>query len=385
MKRIAVVTSTRAEFGLLSPLIRLLRTKEDADFVCELIVTGTHLSEYHGHTIDEIYAAGFRVDHEVEVSVQATNALDIARNQADVVVKFTDLFARMQYDAIIVLGDRYEMQMVAIAASNTRTAIIHLCGGDTTEGAVDESVRHSITKMSQIHFVTNEDSKKRVIQLGENPNRVFNVGSTSVDNILNMDFFTKEEALKSVDLPMCRYAIGTYHPITLESRDIEADVMNLINVIKQHSELEFLFTMANADQGGDKVNEIFKREAMAVSNLHFYSSLGIKRYLSLMRYAEFVIGNSSSGIVETPIFRVPTVNIGDRQKGRLQSKSVINCGSGEADIDTAIQTAMSQSFRESIRDVVSPYGNGHAAETMVDIIMDVLKKPIELKKQFYEV
>lgn len=384
MKKIAVITSTRAEFGLLLPLVKQLRTKENQDFVCQLIVTGTHLSREHGYTLTEINETGQRVDKTVKIRIDSFDELDIALNQADTIVKFTTLFIEERYDAIIILGDRYEMQMIAIAATNVRVPIIHLCGGDTTEGAIDESIRHSITKMSYLHLVTNDDSRRRVIQLGENPNRVHNVGSTSIDNILNMNLLSKREALDSVDMGDCRYAIGTYHPVTLENHDVEKDVMSLIKVVERHTDIEFIITKANADQGGDWINSILEREEQRIANLHVFSSLGIKRYLSLMKYAEFVIGNSSSGIVEAPAFRVPTVNIGDRQKGRLQSGSTINCGVSETEIESAIETVLSPEFCENLDKVISPYGDGYAAEKMAKIIEETIQLPIDLKKKFYD-
>ena len=213
MNKIAVITATRAEYGLLSPVIRELRKQENDSFRVDLIVTGTHLSDKYGITIEEISE---RIDHKIEIPIASENELDISKNQAETLVKFTVLFSEEKYDAIIILGDRYEMLSVAIAAGNTRTPVFHLCGGDTTEGAIDEWIRHSITKISYLHFVTNETSRKRVIQLGEDPSRVFNYGSTSIDNILTVADMNKEEALESVGLTDCRYALCTYHPVTMD-------------------------------------------------------------------------------------------------------------------------------------------------------------------------
>ena len=210
MKRIAVVTATRAEYGLLSPVIKELRERETDDLRVELIVTGTHLSAKYGKTIEEI---NDRIDYEIEISVVSDSELDISKNQAEALVKFTELFIKEKYDAVLLLGDRYETLAVAIAAGNTRTPIFHLCGGDTTEGALDEWIRHSITKISYLHFVTNEESRRRVIQLGEDPERVFNYGSTSIDNILTVADMRKTEALERFGLSDCRYALCTYHPV----------------------------------------------------------------------------------------------------------------------------------------------------------------------------
>jgi GDP/UDP-N,N'-diacetylbacillosamine 2-epimerase (hydrolysing) len=388
MKNLAVVTSTRAEYGLLQPVIQRLRKYENQDggksFKLTLIVTGTHLSEKHGMTINEIRDAGVRIDEIIEIGLECGTPVDIARNQADVLVKFTELFVREKYTAVMLLGDRYEMQMVAVSATNAGIPILHLCGGDTTEGAVDEAVRHSITKMSWLHFVTNEDSRRRVIQLGEEPSRVFNVGSTGVDNILHMDLMEKVEALASVGLGDCRYAVGTYHPVTLEQQDIEKDVMALVEAVKAFPEIQFIITKANVDRGGDLINSILEREDAETHNMHVFASLGVKRYLSLMKFSEFVIGNSSSGIAEAPSFQVPTVNIGDRQKGRREAESTINCGTGADDIKKAIEKALSPEFKEKASMVKSPYGDGNASERIAEIVMKKLDEPINLKKKFYD-
>ena len=454
MKKIAVVTATRAEYGLLAPVVRELRKYEDADsnsnfdFInsttlkVDLIVTGTHLSEAYGMTIDEIQE---RIDKKIVISVKSENSLDISKNQAETLVKFTELFQTEQYNAVLLLGDRYETLAIAIAAGNTRTPIFHLCGGDTTEGAMDEWIRHSITKMAYLHFVTNEESRKRVIQLGEAPKRVFNYGSTSIDNILANDDMDWREALDSLGLgkirhkkerthskvecktedgyskngheyementyfcecghaknsiekncdelaedqeDMCehRYALCTYHPVTMENGTVDEQIEQFLEAIKAFPEIEFIVTKSNADQGGARINELLDMAETKIQNLHVFTSLGTKRYLALMRHAEFVLGNSSSGIVETPAFHIPTVNIGDRQKGRLQSESTVNCGTDAADIIAAIKVALSEEHRALCKTVVSPYGDGHAAVRIAKKTVEtVMNGEIDLKKKFYD-
>lgn len=381
MKKIAIITATRAEYSLLSPVIKELRKKENDDLKVDLIVTGTHLSEQYGMTIEEIRD---RIDYKIPISVKSDVELDISKNQAEVLVKFTELFSTEKYNVILLLGDRYETLAIAIAAGNTKTPIFHLCGGDTTEGAIDEWIRHSITKISYLHFVTNEESRKRVIQLGENPERVFNYGSTSIDNILTVVNMGKEEALESIGLGECKYALSTYHPVTMESSGVDRQIEEFLNAINAFPEIQFIVTKSNADQGGARINELFEEAKGQIKNIHVYTSLGVRRYLSLMRYAEFVLGNSSSGIIEAPAFCVPTVNIGDRQKGRLQSASVINCASDTDSIVTAIRTALSNEHRSICEKVMSPYGDGHAAEKIVDKTIEMVKKGrIDLKKKFY--
>lgn len=381
MKKIAVVTATRAEYGLLSPVIKELRRYEDREFYVELIVTGTHLSSSYGLTVDEI---DDRIDCRIPISVKSDSEADISRNQAEAVVKFTDLFLEKKYNAVLLLGDRYETLAIAIAAGNTRTPTFHLCGGDTTEGALDEWIRHSITKISYLHFVTNEDSRKRVIQLGEDPSRVFNYGSTSIDNIIRIADMSKVDALKSVRLKDCRYALCTYHPVTMEGGSVDGQIAEFLEAIKAFPEIEFIVTKSNADQGGARINELLDEAAPKLDNLHVFTSLGVRRYLSLMKHSEFVLGNSSSGIIETPAFQIPTVNIGDRQKGRLQTESIINCGTKSEEIVTAVLKALAVE-RKGDGEIVCPYGDGNAAKKIAEKSMEtVVNGRIDLKKKFYD-
>ncbi len=383
MKKIAVITATRAEYGLLSPVIKELRLYESEELKIELIVTGTHLSEKYGMTIKEI---DDRTDHLILISVKSNSETDISVNQAETLIKFTDLFMKEHYNAVILLGDRYETLAIAIAAGNTRTPIFHLCGGDTTEGALDEWIRHSITKISYLHFVTNEESRKRVIQLGEDPKRVFNFGSTSVDNIIRVADMSKIEVLSSIGLEDCKYALCTYHPVTMESGDVNKQISEFLKAIKTFPEIEFIVTKSNADQGGAKINELLDVAENTLLNLHVFTSLGVRRYLSLMKYAEFVLGNSSSGIIETPVFHIPTVNIGDRQKGRLQSESIINCEADKDSIQCAIKTAISAEHKMICHTIISPYGSGNAAKNIAaEAIRVVMDERINLKKKFYDI
>ena len=382
MKKIAVVTATRAEYGLLSPVVRELRKYENDELRVDLIVTGTHLSELYGMTVNEITE---RIDFKIPISVCSNNEADISEDQADALVKFTHLLLRRKYNAVLLLGDRYETLAIAIAAGNTRTPIFHLCGGDTTEGALDEWIRHSITKISYLHFVTNEESKNRVIQLGEDPSRVFNYGSTSIDNILTIADMSKKEALDSIGLIDCQYALCTYHPATMEGGSVDDQIIDFLSAINAFPNIQFIVTKSNADQGGARINELLDEAADAIKNLHVFTSLGVRRYLSLMKYAEFVLGNSSSGIIESPAFHVPTVNVGDRQRGRLQSESIINCGTRNVEIIEAIKIALSKEHKFICNGVISPYGDGNAAVQIASkTIETVINGRIDLKKKFYD-
>ena len=381
--KIAVVTATRAEYGLLSPVIRELRKQENSELIIDLIVTGTHLSEQYGMTINDITE---RVDYKIPISVKSDTELNISMNQAETLVKFTELFLKENYSAVLLLGDRYETLAVAIAAGNTRTPVFHLCGGDTTEGALDEWIRHSITKISYLHFVTNEEGRKRVIQLGENPDRVFNFGSTSIDNILTVADMDRVEALASIGLNDCEYALCTYHPVTMEGGNVDWQIDEFLSAVQSFPYLQFIVTKANADQGGARINELLDDAEKKIRNLKVFASLGIRRYLSLMKYSEFVLGKSSSGIIETPAFHVPTVNIGDRQKGRLQSESIINCEPDKDSIVNAIKNAMTDEHKNLCKAVISPYGDGCAGRRIANKTIDEVKNTtINLKKKFYSI
>lgn len=384
MKKVAIVTATRAEYGLLHPVIVELRKYENEDFKVELIVTGTHLSDLYGYTKNDIVNDGIRIDKCIEIPVLSDSELSICNNQSITLAAFAKCFEQESYCGIVLLGDRYETLMIAIAAANMRIPIFHLYGGDTTEGAIDEYIRHSITKMSYLHFAATEVSRKRIIQLGESPERVFNFGATGTDNILNMELMSKEEALNSIDLPACKFALCTYHPVTMLTENIEANLLELLDALSSFPNEIFIVTKANADVGGALINSVLDREAAKRDNIRVYSSLGIKRYLSLMKYADAVIGNSSSGIYEAPVFKIPTVNIGDRQRGRLQADSVINCGTNTNEIIEAIKQAFLPETMMECKKIKNPYGDGKAAINISKKIYNAINSDINLMKEFYD-
>ena len=386
MKMIAVVTATRAEYGLLMPVIKALRGYESAGMRVELIVTGTHLDPGYGFTVQEIEADGLRIDERIPIPVASGSAVDISNNQAETLKQFALLFEKKQYDAILLLGDRYEILAVAVAAGNSGTPIFHLAGGDTTEGAVDEWVRHSVTKMAYLHFVTNEGSRRRVLQMGEDRGRVFNYGSTSMDNIMRLATLSKEEALGSIGLPLCDYALCTYHPVTMGQGGTVGKIKDFLDAIKCFPGIEFIATKSNADLGGANINALLEEAGGKIKNLHVFASLGAARYLSLMRHAEFVLGNSSSGIIEAPAFRIPTINIGDRQRGRLQAGSILNCGETKEAIVEAVSQARTEAFRAHCKDVGSPYGEGDASVRIAEKVFETVGKgKIDLKKKFCDI
>ena len=386
MKRMAVVTMARAEYGLIAPVLRELRMYEDTGFGVDLVVSGMHLDESFGLTVREIEESGDRIDYRLPVTVKADSEEDTAKTFSETLMVFAAHFRQKHYDAVLMLGDRYEMLAAAVAAGMTRTPVFHMCGGDTTEGAMDEWIRHSISKIAYLHFVSNEISRKRVIQLGEAPERVLNYGSTSLDNIYSIPEMSKKEILQSAGLAECDYALCTWHPVTMDQGSGDEEIKTLLEVMTRFPDITFIVTKANSDPSGNRINQLLEREQKRIHNMHLYSSLGVKRYISLMRHCSFVLGNSSSGIIEAPACGVPTINIGDRQKGRLRADSVIDCGTALEEICEAIQKARSPAFMDICKKIVSPYGDGQTAKRIAVKCMEVLKNGrIDLKKHFYDI
>lgn len=380
MKKVAIVTATRAEYGLLTPLIR--RVDEDKEMELDLLVTGTHLSNKYGYTINDIRKDGFFIAHEIPILETGNTSFDISLTMANALKGFAECFRDDRPDVVVILGDRTEMLGVAAAAVNERIPIAHIHGGEVTEGAVDDCIRHSLTKMSYLHFTCTEAYRKRVIQLGENPERVFNVGSLGVENIKNMQFMELKELELSTGFPLNkRYAVVTFHPVTLEGNTSEGQVHELCAVMEERQDIFFLITAANADEGGERINRLFMEYAEKHVNGGFIYSLGIKRYLSAIRHAVFILGNSSSGILEAPVLGVPTVNIGERQKGRLMAETIINCAPEKEDIVQAVNKAVQKEHFPT-----DMYGDGTASKQIVEIIKEQFSRgKIDLKKKFYNI
>lgn len=387
MKKLAIVTTTRADYGLLHPIIKGFSKLEDEAFKLILIVTGTHLVEKFGYTVSEIEKDGFRIDYRIKITMNSGNNEEIAENISTVITEFTKVFEAEKPDGVMVLGDRYEMLGVATASLITSTPILHISGGDTTEGAIDEYIRHALTKMSYLHFTTNEISKKRVIRMGEEPERVFNVGSTSIDNIFNEKLLTKEKTLESIGLVADKYIICTYHPVTLSDSDGLKEVEVLAGVLDKFVKKGYhiIVTKANADLGGSRINEFWDEIAIKNTGFSVFASLGRLRYLSLVKYASAVVGNSSSGIVEVPALKVPVVDIGSRQRGRTRSRAVleVNLDDDGRKLTETLEFAISEAGKLRAEQGDSPYGEGKAAEQIVNITMAYLKKGMNLSKSFY--
>lgn len=380
MKKVAIVTSTRAEYGILTPLIRAIEI--DPDLQLELIVTGTHLSKKYGNTISFIEEDGFLISYKIPIMTEGNRPCDISEMMANALKEFAHCFANDTPDMLVILGDRTEMLGVAAAAMNERIPIAHIHGGEVTQGAVDDCIRHSLTKMSFLHFTSTEVYRRRVVQLGESPDRVFNVGALGVENILHEDLMTESEIKNLLEIPAnMKYAVVTYHPVTLENFTAAEQTKELCRGMEQAQEIFYLITMANSDSGGDEVNWILDEYAAChVQNAKIVSNLGMKKYLSAVKYASFVLGNSSSGIIEAPVLGTPTVNIGDRQKGRLMAETVITCEPVYESILKAVRTAEKMRHKATYM-----YGNGNTSQKIVEIIKRyLLDEKIDLKKRFYD-
>lgn len=380
MRKIAVVTATRAEYGILRPLI--FKLKEDKELELQLIVTGTHLEEKYGKTIDEIIKDGVPIHRSIPIMEDGNSEYDVSLIMANALVGLAGYFRDEKPDLVVVLGDRTEILAVCAAAMNARVPIAHLHGGEITEGAVDDCVRHAVSKMSYLHFPANEIYRRRIIQLGESPDRVYNVGALGVENILNVKLLSKDDICSqlgiSKDTP---YVVVTFHPVTLEGESVESHVNEFLAAIESKPNYFYLITKANADAGGAKVNEMLEKFASTRENVKVVASLGMLRYLSALKYAEFALGNSSSGIIEAPALGVPTVNIGNRQKGRLMAESVINCDTNCNAICEAMEKAQ---VLEHIPSYL--YGDGNTSDKIIKVIKDYLDNDkIDLRKHFYNI
>lgn len=379
MKKIAIVTATRAEYGILIPLIHAIRNKPELEL--KLLVTGTHLSEKYGMTVQIIEEDSIPIAERIPILEEGNTPYDISLTMANAIRGFAKYFQKEKPDMVVILGDRTEMLGIASVAMNERIPIAHIHGGEITQGAIDDCVRHALTKMSYLHFTAMEPYRKRVIQLGEAPSRVFNVGALGVENILKMELLKETEARKRAGIPQSvKYSVVTFHPVTLENNTVNDQAIELCKAMQKRNDIFYLITGANADAGGDTVNHIFQKFAKKCNNCRFDNNLGTLLYLSVVKYADFVLGNSSSGILEAPVFGTPTVNIGDRQRGRIMPETVINCKPECNEILQAIRQADEMIHVPSLL-----YGKGDTSERITNIITDFLMNDkICLKKEFYD-
>jgi GDP/UDP-N,N'-diacetylbacillosamine 2-epimerase (hydrolysing) len=367
MRHVVVITSSRAEYGLLRSLIKILN--DSVDIQLSLVVSGTHLSEKHGATASEIISDGFFITQSIDIGVDSTSSFSIANAVAKGVVGFTEMLSSLKPDIVVVLGDRYEILAAAIACLISRVPLAHIHGGETTQGAFDEAIRHSITKMAHLHFVAAEEYGTRVIQLGEDPKRVFVVGGLGVDAIINCDLLDEETLQSSLGVRLKdKRILVTYHPETLSEISGIEQIEILLNALSSFDECTIIFTGANADPSGEAISDRIKIFCRNKANCEFFESLGQKRYLSCLNCFDVVLGNSSSGLLEAPTFGILTINIGDRQRGRLQAKSVINCKLDAAAITKYLEEALTATSEGRRSVVVNPYGSGGASRKIFETI-----------------
>ena len=378
--KICAITSTRADYGIMRPLLSKLNKETWCDL--RLYVTGTHMLKEYGYTVNEIEQDNLKIDVKQTIyPIYDNDILNSVNFMSNLSTDLADYYLNNKIDVVILLGDRYEINQAASITTLFNIPIIHIAGGETTQGAIDEVFRHSITKMSYLHFASCEEYRKRIIQLGENPKRVFNVGALGVENVLNIKCLSKKQLSENLNFDLNKpYSVVTFHPVTLEKNSAIKQVKELMKLIHNHQEMNFIITMANADPEGNKINEEWLKFEKKNDNCLVVASLGTLRYFSAIKYCESVIGNSSSGIVEVPSFNKPTINIGDRQKGRIQASSIINCKPLAEDIEKALRKAKRYNGKTN-----NPYQKKNTSDMMLKIIKKVFyDNQIDLKKEFYD-
>ena len=385
MRKICVVTGTRAEYGLLSRLMQMIKVFDQTQL--QIIATNMHLSPKYGNTYQEIEKDGFTIDKKIPILEDGKDDANATlKSMAKALTGIADAYDELNPDMVVVLGDRYEILAAATAALIERIPIAHIHGGEITEGAYDDAIRHSITKMSHLHFASTEDYRRRIIQLGEQPDTVWYVGAIGVENIKKLPLLSKEEIEGSVNFKLDeKTLLVTYHPVTLGTHTAEHDINEFIAALEDRKDLRIVFTMPNSDTGAQEIVEAIN--AFVANNNDravAYKSLGIKRYLSVMKYVGAVVGNSSSGLVEVPSFGIPTLNIGDRQKGRLAAESVYNCETDTESILKGLDVIMSPEFRQMAKQIQNPYDKEGTAQAIFDVISTY---PLEQLKQkhFYDI
>ncbi len=367
MRKICVVTGTRAEYGLLYWLMKEIQS--DASLRLQIIVTGMHLSPEFGLTYKEIEKE-FSIDKKIEMLLSSDTPVGISKSMGLAQISFAEAYSELSPDVIVVLGDRFEIFSASAAAMIARIPIAHIHGGETTEGAFDEAIRHSITKMSHLHFVATEEYRQRVIQLGEDPEKVFNFGAPGLDNIDNLPILSKGELEKSLDFKLGKKnLVVTFHPVTLELSTAKEQFQQLLLALDELSDTHIIFTKANADTDGRIINSLIDDYVSANSNKSIaFASLGQLRYLSALQHADAAIGNSSSGLIEAPSFKIGTINIGDRQKGRVKADSVIDCKPNKEAIKDALQQLYSSKFQKQLGEVRNPYDKGGTSKKIAQVL-----------------
>ncbi|MBI3793722.1 MAG: UDP-N-acetylglucosamine 2-epimerase (hydrolyzing) [Nitrospinae bacterium] len=383
MRKICVVTGTRAEYGHLFWVMKEI--EKTRGLKLQIIATGMHLSPEFGLTYREV-EKDFDIDKKIEMLLSSDSQIGISKAMGLAQISFAEAFEELRPDIVVVLGDRFEIFSAASAAMVARIPIAHIHGGESTEGAFDEAIRHSVTKMSHLHFVATEEYKNRVVQLGEDPRRVFKTGTPGLDNIQKLPILSKEKFERAVGLRLGpKNILVTFHPVTLEKQSAKAQFQSLLNVIDRLKETKIIFTKANADMEGRVINRMIDDYvARNGDKACAHDSLGQLRYLSALRYVDAVVGNSSSGLTEAPSVKIGAINIGDRQKGRVRADSVIDCDPSEASITAAFEKLYSPGFSKVLRKVVNPYGGPGASKKIVKVLASFPLRDV-LKKKFFDI
>lgn len=384
-RKICIITGTRAEWGLLQPLAKEIDS--DPSLELQIIATGMHLSPEFGLTYQEI-EKDFRINKKIEILLSADTPTSLCKSMGLAQILIADAYAELAPDIIVVLGDRYEIFACVASAMICRIPVAHIAGGEKTEGAFDESIRHSITKMSHIHFTATQEYRNRVIQLGENPSRVFNVGGFGIDNIKNLPLLSKKDLEKEIGFKFQEYTfLITFHPVTLENSTAKEQFSELLDALSEfarNKNVGMIFTKANSDTDGRIINQIIDEFVSTHDNAIAFTSMGQLRYLSTMQYVNAVVGNSSSGLGEAPTFKIGTINIGDRQKGRIKASSVIDCLPKKQDILKALDTLFSPSFQVKLPNTINPYGEGGSAKKTKEILKSFDLDGV-IKKEFWDI
>ena len=379
MRKITVFTSTRADYGLLYWLMKDIQTNTDLQL--EILATGTHLSPEFGLTYQEIERDGFRISEKVETLLSTNSALGVVKSMGVAALGFADALDRMQPDVLVILGDRYESLVAAQAALIMQIPILHIHGGEITEGAYDDAIRHAITKMSYLHCTSTDEHRHRVIQLGEQPKLVVNVGALGLEHLHRTTLLNSSELSESLDFELkSRFFVVTYHPETLAENGSQIDFENLLQALDEYPEYQVILTYPNADNGSRELISMLEKYASAnQGRVLAVQSLGQLRYLSAIKLSAAVIGNSSSGIIEVPSFKTPTVNIGNRQKGRVCAESVIHSNTSSRDIYKAIAAAINARGGDDF--YLNPYGQGNTSEQIIKLLKNA---PLKSNKEFFD-
>ncbi len=381
-RKICFVTGSRAEYGLLSGLMRAV--KEEPSMELQIIATNMHLSPEFGLTYREIERDGFAINKKVEMLLSSDTANATTKSVGLATIGFADAYQDLQPDMLVVLGDRYEILAAVSAALFYKIPVAHLHGGEITEGAYDDCIRHAITKMSHLHFTSTEEYRKRVIQLGEQPERVFNVGAIGIENIKHIPLLSKEELEENIHFKLGEKSLlVTYHPVTLENATAAEQCANLLNALEKFPNYKIIFTLPNSDTDGRIIMQLIREFVGKYPDRSIaFTSLGLKRYLSALQYVSAVVGNSSSGIIEVPSFGIPTLNIGDRQKGRIAAESVVNCGTSEQDIIKGLQYILSEKTIKKAKTEGNPYEKEGTTSAILQVLKDYSIDSL-IQKSFY--